>query len=226
MAILPEMQNPVAREEFHASGRIAGDETLFILILIGHFLRVGPELFLQRQKLADGKAKERALAEPFERRCLVAGHDDIIRPSNFEKVIKGRQRRPDRGRDRGPARSGFRASVPKASLFGQMPLVLTGISTSRGGRSSHRMRGLRLSRQSVKHVKVKGGVMLRATIAQSRLMKVGPYLVPQLMQITCLTPPLAAKTCVIIARHFRTRNRNPSQPRWAVHGPASGFNWE
>jgi hypothetical protein len=38
-------------------------------------------------------------------------------------------------------------------------------------------------------------------------MKGGPYFVPQLMQITCLTPPLAARTFVIVFRRFRSGRR-------------------
>lgn len=48
------------------------------------------------------------------------------------------------------------------------------------------------ARLSVKQVKVKGGVMLRATINGA------PYFVPQVMQMICFTPPLASKMLVVI----------------------------
>ena len=63
----------------------------------------------------------------------------------------------------GPARSPSRG--PQSRAFGQMPLVPVGIATSSGGSGSARTSGLKPSALSVKQVKLKGGVRLRATMA-------------------------------------------------------------
>ena len=63
----------------------------------------------------------------------------------------------------GPVRSASVALQSRA--LGQMPLVPVGRTTSSGGSGSARIPGWKPVALSVKQVKEKGGVMLRATIA-------------------------------------------------------------
>ena len=63
----------------------------------------------------------------------------------------------------GPVRSARVALQSRA--LGQMPLVPVGMATSSGGSGSGRTSARRPAGVSVKQVKLKGGVRLRATMA-------------------------------------------------------------
>ena len=171
--------------EAYAIRGITRNVSLLVLVLFRDLQRRQCRTFPAVAATFPWEPIDRCLAQALKRIAWIACKHHVVRiterknSSRFPVTTRSRSRNST-----GPTKSAS-CSLQRRH-FGQIPFLVIGSSKLSSGNGTALTSGLKPSLQSVKQVKLKGGVMLRATIPYSRLTYWAPYLVPQLMQMTCL----------------------------------------